>query len=250
MRKGFVAANWKMHGQKQSNDALLDSLLAGLENLSGADVLVCPPAVFLDAIGNKLTGSKLQLGAQNVHSAESGAFTGEISAGMLKEAGCSHVIVGHSERRELFGESSEFVAGKFMAAQDAGLVPILCVGETREQREAGDTGKAVLAQLAAVVEHAGVSAIANAIIAYEPVWAIGTGLTATPEQAQEVHGLIRQSLKAGDEEVAADVQILYGGSVKGANAAELFAQPDIDGALVGGASLVAEEFIQICSSYR
>lgn len=248
MRKGLVAANWKMHGSLESNGVLLDDLITGLNRSLNTEVLICPPHVYLDQVGRILAGTEFLLGAQNVHSAESGAFTGEVSPGMLKDIGCSHVIIGHSERREIFGESDAFIAEKFSAAQGADLIPILCIGETRGQREAGETERVVLDQLNAVLQQAGVDAFRNAVIAYEPVWAIGTGLTATPEQAQAVHELIRQALADLDADVAAGTRILYGGSVKGGNAAELFAQADIDGGLVGGASLVAEEFITICSS--
>lgn len=250
MRKGLVAANWKMHGQRQSNADLLDALTNGLEESSGVEVLVCPPSVYLDQVCSRLENSKIMLGAQNVHSQESGAFTGELSAPMLCDVGCKFAIIGHSERRELFGESDSFIAEKFSAVQEAGLVPILCIGETQQQREAGETAVTVLRQLDAVLEHAGIEAFSNAVIAYEPVWAIGTGLTATPEQAQEVHALIRGRLAELSEDAAQKIRILYGGSVKGANAAELFAQADIDGGLVGGASLVAEDFLKICSSYN
>jgi len=255
MRKGLVAANWKMNGLSQSNDALLGAILSGLKDPSGldgeqAEVLICPPAVYLQQVRDKLEGSRIRLGGQNVHSATSGAFTGEISAGMLSDTGCSHVIIGHSERREIFGESDQFIAEKFSAAQASNLIPVLCVGETQAQREAGSTTETVLGQLNTVLGHVGIEAFKQAIIAYEPVWAIGTGLTASPEQAQEVHSLIRKTISELDQSVGEQVRIIYGGSVKGANAATLFAQPDIDGALVGGASLVAEEFIRICASFE
>jgi triosephosphate isomerase (TIM) len=249
MRKGLIAANWKMHGQGATNAALISALNAGLTKQSDVDILVCPPSIYLEQIKALLAGSNILLGAQNIHSEESGAYTGEISAGMLKDVGCTHVILGHSERRELFRESDEFIAGKFAAAQTRGLIPILCVGETLVQREADETADIVLGQLEAVLQHAGVAAFGNAVIAYEPVWAIGTGLTASPEQAQEVHALIRNKIAEQDAGVARGIRLLYGGSVKAANAAELFAQPDIDGGLVGGASLIVEEFLGICSSY-
>jgi triosephosphate isomerase len=255
MRKGLVAANWKMNGLSQGNDALLGAILSGLKDPSGleggqAEVLICPPAVYLQQVRDKLEGSRIRLGGQNVHSAISGAFTGEISAGMLSDTGCSHVIIGHSERREIFGESDQFIAEKFSAAQAANLIPVLCVGETQAQREAGSTAETVLGQLNMVLGHVGIEAFEQAVVAYEPVWAIGTGLTASPEQAQEVHALIRKTISELDERVAEQIRIIYGGSVKGTNAATLFAQPDIDGALVGGASLVAEEFIRICASFE
>jgi triosephosphate isomerase len=249
MRKGLVAANWKMHGQREDNAALISALNAELTEQNGPDILICPPSVYLEQTKALLADSHILLGAQNIHSEESGAYTGEISADMLKEFGCTHVILGHSERRALFQESDGFIAGKFTAAQAGGLIPILCVGETQVQREADETADIILGQLEVVLQHAGVAAFTNAVIAYEPVWAIGTGLTASPEQAQEVHALIRNRIAEQDAVVAGDIRIIYGGSVKAANAVELFAQQDIDGGLVGGASLIAEEFLEICSSY-
>jgi len=250
MRKGLVAANWKMNGQTAVNNALLIALTEGLAAGVNAEVLVCPPSVYLSQVSERLAGSQIFLGAQNVHPAEFGAYTGEVSSPMLRDLGCSHVIVGHSERRELFGESDGFVAEKFSAALANDLVPVLCVGETQLQREAGQTGKVVLRQLDAVIGHCGIEAFRKAVIAYEPVWAIGTGLTASPQQAQEVHALVRSHIAACDADIANGIRILYGGSVKAANAGELFGQQDIDGALVGGASLDAEEFLTICRSYR
>ncbi|MGA0805030.1 MAG: triose-phosphate isomerase [Pseudohongiellaceae bacterium] len=263
MRRPLVAANWKMHGQGAQAAALMQALVAGLADAAGVDVLVCPPFVHLAlaqaalaevaaggvAGGGSKHGSakgRMQLGAQNVHQEDEGAFTGEISAPMLADAGCSHVLVGHSERRALCGETDAIVAAKFVAAQRAGLTPVLCVGESAAQRQQGSTAGIVRRQLQAVVESAGAEAFAGAVIAYEPVWAIGTGLTARPEQAQEVHALIRAELSQCGCAGAAQVRILYGGSVRAANAAELLGQPDIDGALVGGASLVADEFLAIC----
>jgi len=250
MRKGLVAANWKMNGSRDSNTALLKALVAGLDGGAAPDVLVCPPAVYLQQAGELLKGSNIMLGAQNMHDQQAGAFTGEISAPMLKDLGCSHVIIGHSERREIFGESDALIADKFAAALANSLSPVLCIGETQAQREAGETEATVLRQLDAVLQQVGADAFADAVIAYEPVWAIGTGLTATPDQAQEVHDLIRGTLARHNAEVAGAIRVLYGGSVKADNAAELFAQPDIDGALVGGASLVADDFLTICSSYN
>jgi len=250
MRKGLVAANWKMNGSRDSNTALLKALVAGLDGGAAPDVLVCPPAVYLQQAGELLKGSNIMLGAQNMHDQQAGAFTGEISAPMLKDLGCSHVIIGHSERREIFGESDALIADKFAAALANSLSPVLCIGETQAQREAGETEATVLRQLDAVLQQVGADAFADAVIAYEPVWAIGTGLTATPDQAQEMHDLIRGTLARHNDEVAGAIRVLYGGSVKADNAAELFAQPDIDGALVGGASLVADDFLTICSSYN
>jgi triosephosphate isomerase len=246
-RRPIVAGNWKMHGSRAENTALLDAVLARLD-ADRVDVLVCPPFVYLAEIAGKLQGKAIAVGAQSVCAETIGAFTAEVSASMLKDVGCSHVLVGHSERRSLYQEDNALVARKFMAAQSQGLVPVLCVGETLEQRKAEQTFAIIGEQLDAVVSAAGIGALANAVLAYEPVWAIGTGLTATPEQAQEVHAFIRQSLAKRDANVAVGIRILYGGSVKGSNAAELFAKADVDGGLVGGASLKAEEFLQICAA--
>lgn len=193
-----------------------------------------------------LKSSTLKLGAQNVNANESGAFTGEVSIGMLKEFGCDYIIIGHSERRSLFGESDQIVAEKFVAVRSSGLVPVLCVGETEQERESGLTEEVILRQLDAVISHAGIALFAESVVAYEPVWAIGTGKTASPEQAQSVHALIRSRIVAHDEAIAERLPILYGGSVKSGNAGEIFAKPDIDGGLVGGASLDADEFAAIC----
>lgn len=248
VRRTLVAANWKMHGQKAQASVLVQALVDGLGTESRIDVLVCPPFVHLAQVAVGIAGGHLQLGAQNVHQDAEGAFTGEISAPMLQDIGCTHVLVGHSERRVLFGETDSIVAAKFAAAQKAGLVPVLCVGESAAEREEGSTIEVVRRQLQAVINTVGAAACTNAVIAYEPVWAIGTGLTASPAQAQEVHALIRAELVASACAGAEQVRILYGGSVKAAIAAELFEQPDIDGALVGGASLIAEEFLAICQA--
>lgn len=236
-----------MHGSRAENAALLDGILAQLDAKS-VDVLVCAPFVYLAEVSAKLSGTVIATGAQSVCAEAIGAFTGEVSASMLKDVGCQFVLVGHSERRSLYGEASTLVARKFVAAQAQGLVPVLCVGETLEQRQAGETFAVIREQLDAVLAAAGIGAFAKAVVAYEPVWAIGTGLTATPEQAQEVHAFIRQHLTVADAAVAAGVRILYGGSVKGSNARELFAMNDVDGGLVGGASLKAAEFLQICAA--
>lgn len=236
-----------MHGSRAENTALLDGILSQL-NVTNVDVLVCPPAVYVAEVAAKLQGKGIAVGAQSLCAEAVGAFTGEVSAAMLKDVGCSYVLVGHSERRSLYAEDSALVARKFVAAQTQGLVPVLCVGETLQQREAGQTFAVITEQLDAVVKAAGIAAFAAAVVAYEPVWAIGTGLTATPEQAQEVHAFIRQSLAKLNADVATGVRILYGGSVKGANAAELFTKPDVDGGLVGGASLKADEFLKICAA--
>lgn len=244
-RRKLVAGNWKMHGSRSSTDDLLALLVAGLDGLS-CDVLVCPPYPYLAQAHTVLQGTEVVLGAQNLSEHVEGAFTGEVAPSMLRDVGCTHVLVGHSERRSLYGESDAIVAAKFVAAQAAGLVPVLCVGETLAEREAGLTQGMVDRQLDAVLQVAGVSAMRQAVVAYEPVWAIGTGRTASPAQAQAVHAGIRAVLAARDPEVAAGVRILYGGSVKPQGAEELFRQPDIDGGLVGGAALVAGDFLAIC----
>ena len=245
-RKPLIAGNWKMHGALAESRQLVDALRAGVTAGARATMLLCPPYVYLPAVQGWLQGSPILLGAQDLaDKPATGAYTGEVSGQMLRDVGCSHVIVGHSERRALYGETDAVVATKFKAAQVAGLTPIVCVGETLEQREAGQTRAVISGQVAAVVDAAGVQAFAKAVIAYEPVWAIGTGRTASPEQAQEVHAFIRGMISARDATIAAGLSILYGGSVKGANARSLFAMADIDGGLVGGASLVAAEFLEI-----
>ena len=247
MRRPLVAGNWKMNGSRERVRALVDGIQAGIGSVERAEVAVCPPFVYVPQVAELLAGSPIALGAQNVcDHAEEGAYTGEIAGSMLAELGCRYVIVGHSERRNLYGESDALVARRFAAARKAGLVPILCVGELLEERERGVTEAVVARQLDAVLELEGVEAFREAVIAYEPVWAIGTGHTATPEQAQEVHAFIRARLAERDAGVAEVARILYGGSVKGSNAADLFAQPDIDGGLIGGASLKADEFLTIC----
>ncbi len=248
MRKTLVAGNWKMNGSAEANAALVDGILTGLPSSERLEVLVCPPYPYLAAVAEKLRGSPVRLGAQNVSEYGDGAYTGEISSNMLLDVGCQYVLVGHSERRTLMGESSEQVAKKFAAALAAGLVPVLCVGETLEEREADRTAAVIDEQLNAVLDTSGIDAFAKAVIAYEPVWAIGTGKTATPEQAQEVHQHLRQSLEARSVEIAAGTQILYGGSVKGENAAGLFEKADIDGGLIGGASLKAADFLAIAEA--
>lgn len=246
MRRPLVAGNWKMHGTLAS----VAELIKGLRNLAlpvDVDVVVMPPALYLAQVVAGLEGKGVAVGAQNCAAEPlQGALTGEVAAVQLVDVGCRYVLVGHSERRMLLGESDGLIARKFAAAQSCGLVPVLCVGETREEREAGRTIEVVSRQVDAVLEVVGIGAFVRAVVAYEPVWAIGTGLTATPEQAQEVHAAIRAQLAAEDAVVAAGVRILYGGSVKAASAAELFGMPDIDGGLVGGASLNADEFGAIC----
>jgi len=248
MRKKLVAGNWKLNGSSESNRALLAGILEGLGATAGAEVMVCPPYVYLAEVAGQLDLTQIMLGAQDVAAEASGAFTGEVSAAMLRDIGCTHSIIGHSERRTLFGETDEIVAGKFMAAQASDLVPVLCIGETLKERESGVTMEVISRQVAAVLETSGAGGFGAAIVAYEPVWAIGTGLTASPEQAQEVHAHIRSIISAADAKIGAELQILYGGSVKGANAAELFAMEDIDGGLIGGASLDAAEFLAICTA--
>jgi triosephosphate isomerase len=248
MRAKLVAGNWKMHGSLTENEALVGAVRSGLAAGSAHRCAVCVPFPYLAQVGAALHGSGVDWGAQDVSEHAKGAFTGEVSAGMLREFGCRYVIVGHSERRAMHGEDSRQVARKMRAAQTAGLTPIVCVGETLAQRESGVTNAVVAEQLGAVLNELGVSAIAAAVVAYEPVWAIGTGKTASPEQAQAVHRVIRELVSERDHAIAERLLILYGGSVKGGNAKELFAMPDIDGGLVGGASLDATEFLAICAA--
>ncbi len=234
-----------MHGDEASNRELVTGIIEGAPASDKVSLLVCPPYPYLASVASLLEGSSVELGAQNVSEHEKGAYTGEVAPAMLHDVGCRYAIVGHSERRTLYGESSNQVAEKMAAALAAGLVPILCIGETLEERDAGSTEQVVGDQLAAAIERNGIAAFAAAVIAYEPVWAIGTGKTATPEQAQDVHRYIRSVLAEHDADVAENVQILYGGSVKGDNAAGLFGMPDIDGGLIGGASLKAADFLAI-----
>jgi len=248
MRGYLVAGNWKMNGSNAANAELVDGIVAGMPQSDSVELLICQPFPYLAAMAAKLSGSGVALGAQNVSQHQAGAYTGETAPSMLSDVGCTYVLVGHSERRAIMGESSEMVAAKFQAAQDAGLIAVLCVGETQQQREAKQTEAVVDEQLNAVIDGSGIQAFSNAVIAYEPVWAIGTGLTATPEQAQDVHRHIREVLAARDQDVADAVRILYGGSVKGDNAAGLFSKPDIDGGLIGGASLKSADFLAIAEA--
>lgn len=241
-RRQLVVGNWKMNGNLRENAGLLAAITAGWQGDHQADVVICPPFPYLHHTREQLAGSSIELGAQNVNEEEKGAFTGEVSAAMLADMDCKFVIIGHNERRRLQGETDDRVVRKFIAAQRANVTPILCVGESLEMREQGLYLQVIERQLMAVISQVGLDAFLHAVIAYEPVWAVGTGKTATPAQAEEVHGFIRKQL--GDK--AQDVRILYGGSVKAHNAQELFALPDIDGALLGGASLDAEEFLSIC----
>ncbi|SER09656.1 triosephosphate isomerase [Amphritea atlantica] len=248
MRKTIVAGNWKMNGTSESIRALLDGITAGVPVVDGLVTLVCPPAVYLSQVKELLGNAPVVVGAQNVSAQPKGAFTGEWSLEMLQDLGCEYVILGHSERRSLFKETDADVADKVDATLTAGLTPILCVGETLTQREAGETLAVVATQVDAVVQRVGIERFASVVIAYEPVWAIGTGLTATPEQAQEVHAAIRARLAGSGMKVADKLSILYGGSMNAGNAAELLAQQDIDGGLIGGASLKADEFLTICAA--
>ena len=248
MRIPLVAGNWKMNGSLESVRSLLDGIKRGIGEVKRAEVAVCPPFVFIPEAQKLLDGSAVAWGGQDLSTESAGAFTGEIAASMLQDFGCKYVIVGHSERRTYHHESDDLVARKYMVARAAGLVPILCVGETLEEREAGTTEAVVARQLDALIESEGVEALASGVIAYEPVWAIGTGKTATPEQAQEVHAFIRNRVASKSGEVAEGLRILYGGSMKPDNAKELLGKPDIDGGLIGGASLKAEDFLGICTA--
>ena len=246
MRSSLIAGNWKMNGSLQSVIDLVEGIKAG--NPGKAELAVCPPAVFLMKVGGMLAETEISLGAQNVCDQEAGAFTGEISASMLKESGCRYAIVGHSERRSHYLESDQLVAARFSMAVSAGLNPILCVGETLYEHEQGVTEAVVAKQIDAVIDLCGIAGFAEAVIAYEPVWAIGTGLVASPDKAQAIHQFIRGKLAASDGDIAQRVQILYGGSMNPANAADLLSQPDIDGGLIGGASLKADDFLAIAQS--
>lgn len=248
MRDILVAGNWKMNGSAAFNAELVAGIVAGAPRSERVKLLVCPPFPYLSAVAEATSGTGVALGAQNVSEHACGAYTGEVAPSMLSDVGCEYVIVGHSERRTLYGESSQQVAAKFKATLGACMKPILCVGETLEEREAGDTESVVDEQLDAVLDLVGIAAFGSAVIAYEPVWAIGTGMTASPEQAQEVHAHIRARLAERDASVAEGTQILYGGSMKGDNAAGLLAQPDIDGGLIGGASLKAADFLAIAAA--
>jgi len=246
MRRKLVAGNWKMHGTRAEAARLLGGIVEGVDRLLAAELLVCPPFVHLSEAAAALRGSAIALGAQDVcGEAQQGAYTGEVSGAMLVDAGCRYVIVGHSERRALYGETDGRVAAKFQAARAAGLVPILCVGETEAAHDAGETRAVVRRQLEAVFEAAGIASFASAVIAYEPVWAIGTGKTATPAHAQEVQAYLRTLVAARDANIASSLRVLYGGSVKPSNAAELFSMPDVDGGLIGGASLAIADFLGI-----
>lgn len=245
MRKPLVMGNWKLNGNKTMALDLITGLKKQLADVNGCDVAIAPPVVYLDYVQKLLTDSGIILGAQNVDTHLSGAYTGDISAEMLKEVGATHIIIGHSERRTYHKESDKFIAQKFAILKENGLIPVLCIGETEAENETGQTQSVCAKQIDAIIELLGVKAFNNAVIAYEPIWAIGTGKSATPAQAQAVHKFIRDHIAKLDKDVAKQVIIQYGGSVNDKNAAELFTQPDIDGALVGGASLKAEAFAVI-----
>ena len=248
MRSRIVAGNWKLHGDHAFAHALMDAIVAA-RRPAGVDLVVLPPLPYLAGLAGHYGPQGIDFGAQDVSANENGAYTGEVSARMLADVGARYGLVGHSERRQYHGEDSALVARKFMAARAAGLVPILCVGETLQQREAGQTQFRIESQLQPVLDLGGAAAFDGAVIAYEPVWAIGTGHTASPEQAQAVHAFIRGEIAARDAKIAGSLPILYGGSCKPDNAAALFAQPDVDGGLIGGASLAADDFIAIAKSF-
>jgi triosephosphate isomerase len=250
VRKFLIAGNWKMHGSLSQVTALTGSILRGLKAYPDIDILVCPAFPYLTQVHQLIARTSLWLGAQNLYPAREGAFTGEVSGPMLKDVGCQYALVGHSERRGLFHEDFSLVAEKFKAASEAGLTPILCVGETQKERERGETEKVIAAQINSVLQFVDINAFQHAVIAYEPVWAIGTGLTATPEQAQAVHARIRHQLAQNNVDIAETIRILYGGSMKAENATQLLAMPDIDGGLIGGASLDANSFLAICAIAR
>lgn len=245
-RRVLIAGNWKMNGSRAMVQDLLMQLTRGIPE--GIDSLVIPPFVYLDQVGSMLAGSAIRLGAQDVDPRVDGAVTGGISATMLTDVGCEFALVGHSERRTLFGETDDVVAAKFATCLDAGVTPVLCVGETLDERERNATFDVVSRQLEAVVKAVGAQAFRGAVVAYEPVWAIGTGKSATPDEANEVHAALRAMLAKRDPVLGAETKILYGGSVNSSNARDLLAMTDIDGALVGGASLKAEEFVSICTT--
>lgn len=246
MRKTLIAGNWKLNGSVESITELLKGIVAGLPETESLSVAVCPPYIYIPMVTDILSDQRVMVGSQNVSAQPKGAYTGEISAAMLSEFGCQYGLVGHSERRSLYNETDADVAVKFKALSDSGIIPVLCVGETLEERDQGVTESVVSRQIQAVIDQHGIAAFASAVIAYEPVWAIGTGRTATPEQAQAVHAAIRALLATYDEVIADTIQIVYGGSMNPGNAAELLAMPDIDGGLIGGASLNADDFLAIC----
>ena len=248
MRQPLVAGNWKLNGSLESVSALVAGIRAQMSIVGDTEVAVCPPFIYLQHVRQLLKDSGISLGAQDCSDQAEGAYTGEVSASMIREFGCTYIIVGHSERRHIYGESDTIVAAKFAQVRDNNLIPILCVGETLEEREQEQTQAVIARQLNAVLTHSGIGAFGNAVIAYEPVWAIGTGKTATPGQAQQVHAFVRSRLKEQDERIAGQTRILYGGSMKPENAGALMQEEDIDGGLIGGASLKAEDFIAITTA--
>ena len=250
MRRPLVAGNWKMNGSRVSITQLLVGMLSSRDLLTEVDVAVLAPTIYLPLVAGKLEVEPVAWGGQDLSEHENGPFTGETAGSMLKDYGCRYVAVGHSERRTLFGDTDRRVAAKVRRAVDEGLQPILCVGEQKSEREAGTTEEVVSRQLKVVIDECGVDVCDKLVVAYEPVWAIGTGLTATPEQAQAVHAFIRETIAKQSATIAASIRILYGGSVKPENAKALFEQPDIDGGLIGGASLKAEDFLAICRAAR
>ena len=249
MRRPLVAGNWKMNGDSESTVSLVNGIVDGRDDVTSAEVLICPPYILIPRAADALNARKdIALGAQDLDINQNGAFTGQISASMLVDAGCKYVIVGHSERRAIYGESDQDVAEKFMVAQEGGLIPVLCVGETLEERESGATESVVARQIEAVIDTVGIENFDSAVIAYEPVWAIGTGKTATPEMAQEVHKFIRDMLSALNNDIADKLRILYGGSMNAGNAESLIGMADIDGGLIGGASQQPESLLAICTA--
>ena len=247
MRQPMVAGNWKMNGSSSSVSELIDGIKAGV-SAANAEVVVCPPFIYIPNVASSIAGTDIHLGAQNMCDQDSGAFTGEVAGPMLKDVGCEYVIIGHSERRALYGETDKITAVKYATALKNNLKPIFCIGETLEEREQGITEQVVGRQIDAILDESGVASLANAVLAYEPVWAIGTGKTASPDQAQEVHAFIRSKIAGQDAAIADGLRILYGGSMNPGNAAELRSQPDIDGGLIGGASLKADDFLAICTA--
>ena len=256
MRKPIVAGNWKMNGDLESTKHLVAAILEGLRSVTDTETIIFPPYVYLDSVGQQIRDAKISnpnkllCGVQDICENENGAFTGEISIEMLQDFYCSHIIIGHSERRHLYQESNELSAKKFMTVTNTSLIPILCLGETLEERSNDQTEKIISTQLETVITTSGIESFQNAIIAYEPVWAIGTGQTATPEQAQNVHEYIRSLITKYSQGCAKDIRILYGGSVNAKNAKSIFSMPDIDGGLIGGASLNAKDFLTICESIQ
>ncbi len=245
MRQTLVAGNWKMNGSRESIKTLLDGIKAGAADVTSAEMALCCPAVYIGDVSSQLAGTAIAFGGQDISVHDSGAYTGEIAGAMWNDFDCKYVIIGHSERRTYHNESDELVAEKFEAARKAGLIPLFCIGETLQERETGVTEDVVSRQINAVIDRLGVDVLGEGVIAYEPVWAIGTGVTATPEQAQETHAFIRSMIAEQSQEVADKIQILYGGSMNAGNAEELLACADIDGGLIGGASLKAEDFLAI-----